>query len=209
MIHPFMPFLSEELWQRLPRRPGDSTPSITVAAYPEHDKALEDPEAEKAYELLLDCSRGIRSLLSEYKVLEGGDAYLHCLNDASYATANEQITAIRALTGKGLGSLSILKPSDSTPKNSDVRVVSTDAEVFLDITGRIDVPEAIKKTQTRLTKASDAARKQKEIMAKDDFKRLASEAVLDMEQQKLTEFETEVRNLEATLAQFEKMKIES
>lgn len=31
MIHPFMPFLSEELWQRLPRRPGDSTPSITIA----------------------------------------------------------------------------------------------------------------------------------------------------------------------------------
>jgi valyl-tRNA synthetase len=31
LIHPFMPFLSEELWQRLPRRPEDSTPSITVA----------------------------------------------------------------------------------------------------------------------------------------------------------------------------------
>jgi valyl-tRNA synthetase len=31
MIHPFMPFLSEELWQRLPRRPGDKAPSITVA----------------------------------------------------------------------------------------------------------------------------------------------------------------------------------
>jgi valyl-tRNA synthetase len=32
MIHPFMPFLSEELWQRLPKRPGDKTPSITIAA---------------------------------------------------------------------------------------------------------------------------------------------------------------------------------
>lgn len=31
MIHPFMPFLSEELWQRLPKRPGDQTPSITIA----------------------------------------------------------------------------------------------------------------------------------------------------------------------------------
>jgi valyl-tRNA synthetase len=31
LIHPFMPFLSEELWQRLPRRPKDSTPSITIA----------------------------------------------------------------------------------------------------------------------------------------------------------------------------------
>jgi valyl-tRNA synthetase len=31
LIHPFMPFLSEELWQRLPKRPGDKTPSITIA----------------------------------------------------------------------------------------------------------------------------------------------------------------------------------
>ena len=35
VLSPFMPFLTEELWQRLPRRPGDSTPSICVSAYPD------------------------------------------------------------------------------------------------------------------------------------------------------------------------------
>lgn len=34
LLHPFMPFVTEELWQRLPRRPNDSTPSIMLAAYP-------------------------------------------------------------------------------------------------------------------------------------------------------------------------------
>lgn len=34
MLHPFMPFVTEELWQRLPRRPSDPTPSIMVAAFP-------------------------------------------------------------------------------------------------------------------------------------------------------------------------------
>jgi valyl-tRNA synthetase len=34
LLHPFMPFITEELWQRLPRRHGDSTPSIMVARYP-------------------------------------------------------------------------------------------------------------------------------------------------------------------------------
>ena len=34
LLHPFMPFVTEELWQRLPRRPNESTPSIMVAAYP-------------------------------------------------------------------------------------------------------------------------------------------------------------------------------
>ena len=35
LLSPFMPFLTEELWQRLPRRPGETTPSITIAHYPE------------------------------------------------------------------------------------------------------------------------------------------------------------------------------
>jgi hypothetical protein len=34
LLHPFMPFVTEELWQRLPRRPEDSTPSIMVSSYP-------------------------------------------------------------------------------------------------------------------------------------------------------------------------------
>ena len=34
LLHPFMPFVTEELWQRLPRRPNDSTPSIMLSKFP-------------------------------------------------------------------------------------------------------------------------------------------------------------------------------
>ena len=34
LLHPFMPFVTEELWQRLPRLPNDPTPSIMVSSYP-------------------------------------------------------------------------------------------------------------------------------------------------------------------------------
>jgi valyl-tRNA synthetase len=68
MIHPFMPFLSEELWQRLPRRQGDETPSITIAAYPEYEASFDDKVSEENYQIILGCSKGVRSLLSEYKL---------------------------------------------------------------------------------------------------------------------------------------------
>jgi valyl-tRNA synthetase len=68
MIHPFMPFITEELWQRLPRRPGDSNPTICKAAYPTYDAEMDNPEAEAAYELVLGVSRGIRSLMAEYSL---------------------------------------------------------------------------------------------------------------------------------------------
>lgn len=72
MLHPFMPFLSEELWQRLPRRRGDTTPSIIIARYPEYDENLQDPRAASQYGLLIACSKGIRSLMAEYAIKQGG-----------------------------------------------------------------------------------------------------------------------------------------
>jgi len=68
MIHPFMPFLTEELWQRLPRREEDKTPSIVLASYPTYDAEMDDPASEEAYELVLAVSRGIRSLMAEYSL---------------------------------------------------------------------------------------------------------------------------------------------
>lgn len=66
MIHPFMPFLTEELWQRLPRRPGDTTPSIMKALYPQYNAELDDAASDVAYELIVGCAKGIRSLLAEH-----------------------------------------------------------------------------------------------------------------------------------------------
>ena len=68
MIHPFMPFITEELWQRLPRRPGDENPTICKAAYPMYDTEMDNPAAEEAYELVLGVSKGIRSLMAEYSL---------------------------------------------------------------------------------------------------------------------------------------------
>ena len=73
MIHPFMPFLTEEMWQRMPRRPSDNTKSIMLAKYPSYTKALDDPESEAAYELVMGCSKAARSLMSEYALKDAAD----------------------------------------------------------------------------------------------------------------------------------------
>lgn len=73
MIHPFMPFISEEMWQRMPRRPSDETKSIMIAKYPVYNAALDDPASETAYELVLDCVKAARSLTAEYAIKENAD----------------------------------------------------------------------------------------------------------------------------------------
>ncbi|HEY90771.1 MAG TPA: valine--tRNA ligase, partial [Dehalococcoidia bacterium] len=71
LLHPYMPFITEELWQHLKRRlPADwpSTEAIVVAPYPESDTAAYDPEAERIMESVVEIVRSIRNVRTQHKV---------------------------------------------------------------------------------------------------------------------------------------------
>ena len=61
LLHPAMPFLTEELWQRLERKEGDPI-SIAVAPYPQFDAAKADPEAEKEVAVIQQIVTKIRTM---------------------------------------------------------------------------------------------------------------------------------------------------
>ncbi|KAF1813777.1 valyl-tRNA synthetase-like protein [Eremomyces bilateralis CBS 781.70] len=208
MIHPFMPFLSEELWQRLPRRPEDNTPSIVRAAYPQYDAAMDDPESEAVYELVLGCSKGVRSLMAEYAIRENGTAFVLPSDDKSYSIINSELQAIRALSSKGVSSITILAPTTSPPTGCAVFVPSPSAAVFLEVKGRVNIDAEIKKAQTKMQKAADNATKQRKLLEAPDFEEKASKAVRDVEQGRLGEFLAEQKNYEQSIEQFEKLKLD-
>jgi valyl-tRNA synthetase len=63
LLHPFMPFVTEELWQRLPRRASDTVPSIMLAPYPDTAWAGKaDLEAEATMDRVLAVVRETRDL---------------------------------------------------------------------------------------------------------------------------------------------------
>lgn len=208
LIHPFMPFLTEELWQRLPRRANDTCPSIVLASYPQYDAKMDSPESEAAYELILDCSKGVRSLFSEYAVKEDGRAFVHALDETSYKTASSEQTAIRSLAGKGLASLEVLRPDAPKPKGCAVFPVSAHAAVYVHVQGRIDIDAEIEKAQGRLEKASSGVAKQKKILDTLNSN-VVSAAVMEMEKNKLKDQESEVRTLEEAIGQFHALKLEA
>ena len=64
LLHPFMPFITEEIWQALPHE-GDY---LMLQQWPEHRAGLDFPEEEKAMELIMDAIRGVRARRAEMNV---------------------------------------------------------------------------------------------------------------------------------------------
>jgi valyl-tRNA synthetase len=67
LLHPIMPFITEDIWQRLPR-PNGHAPSIMVSKWPISDSSLVDPEAVRKMERVMGLIRGIRNIRSEVRI---------------------------------------------------------------------------------------------------------------------------------------------
>lgn len=72
LLHPFMPFVTEDLWQRLPRRPEDTCESIMIAAFPERIPEQHFPEAEADFDLAMETIKAARSIVGLYNLPTNG-----------------------------------------------------------------------------------------------------------------------------------------
>ncbi|OJI98043.1 hypothetical protein ASPVEDRAFT_124617 [Aspergillus versicolor CBS 583.65] len=210
MVAPFMPFLTEELWQRLPRRPNDDTQSITVANYPEYEPSFADPKSEAAYELILGCSKGIRSLLAEYAVKDKGVAYITPLNQESHDTIPAQLLTIRSLSGKTPVDINILNVCEGVPAGCAVFPVSAAANVYLEVKDRInDAKKEVAKFKAKLTEAQRDQQDIESITA--ELHRVqdkdVTEALQSAERRK-RDVGAALCALKETVAMFEKMAVQ-
>lgn len=210
MIHPFMPFLTEELWQRLPRRPEDVTPSIVLAAYPTYSPTLDDTSSEQAYELILSISKAIRSLTAEYLIKDSATIFVQLFDESSYATCTAELPSIRSLVGKiaASSSISLLEPKAPKPAGCVVAGVSASAAVFLQVKGRVDMEAEISKAKSKILKANERVNRQRGIVEDEGWKSKVDAKLQDVEKKKLEDWEAELRELEGSLERWEALKLE-
>ena len=211
LLHPFMPFLTEELWQRLPRRPDDNCPSIVKAAYPQCNPEFKDEASEEAYELVLALSKAVRSLCASYDIKEHAQISIKPQNAKIAATCQEQLTSVKSLGGKYTygpsSSITILFPKDADPSGSIPQAVGTEAAVFLLVKDRIDLDKEIEKAKTRRDKANQTVQKQQKLINGEGWGKIKDE-VQKTERRKLEDAESEVALLQGSIEQFTRLKLE-
>uniref|UniRef100_H3B5X3 valine--tRNA ligase n=1 Tax=Latimeria chalumnae TaxID=7897 RepID=H3B5X3_LATCH len=100
LLSPLMPFVSEELFQRLPRRSADTPPSISVTPYPDTaEYCWRDEQVDRNVEFTMSIIRTIRSLRADYNLTKTkADCYLKCLDEETAAVVTCYCAYIQTLS---------------------------------------------------------------------------------------------------------------
>lgn len=209
LMHPLMPFLTEHLWQKLPRRKNDTTESIMVARYPESNDKLDHAKEAEQYEFIVAISTGVRSLLSQYGFKEPGNLIIQTYSDSAFQTVSEERTSIKSLGGKYAGEIEVLPPKADAlpPAGCALQSINADAAVYLKIVGSIDLAEELKKREKVIEDAKARAEKSRKIMASAGWEKAGAET-RKREEEKLQDAESEVKRLEETIKDLERLKVE-
>lgn len=182
LLHPFMPFITEEIWQNLPTE-GES---ITIAAWPTADPALSDAKKADSMKLLMDVIRSVRTIRAEVQtpmskkvpmtisakdattlsVLEENAAYIERFCNPETLTIGHNIEA---------------------PEKSMSAVVSG-AELFMPLEGLIDIEEELKRLQKELDKWAKEVKLVQGKLSNERFVSKAPEAVVAEERKKEADY---------------------
>jgi valyl-tRNA synthetase len=202
LLHPFMPYITEEIWQQLPKPTG--TPgSIMITMFPVSDDNLLDEEAESRIDLVKAVVGAVRSLRSEYNVPPS--AQLEVTVQTGGAQTKETLTSLAGLV-KTLGRISQLRlePAGEAPEKTVVAVVG-DAQISVHIGGTIDVGAEKARIEKDIQK-SDKERVQ--IQGRLDnasFVGRAPAAVVEKERERIAELSDKIERLQNSRARLDRL----
>ncbi|APV44498.1 valyl-tRNA synthetase [Dehalogenimonas formicexedens] len=193
LLHPFMPFVTEELWQHLRDYLVGEPESIMVARYPVAHPDLVDPISEEVIEGLIEVVRSIRNVRAEHKVEAGRWITAELHSGETQAELSQYKSAIEALAR--VRPLSILADRFKGESDSERLVlVLKNLEVVLPLSGMIDLEAESKRQATELAETTAQVERLRALLA-SGFASKAPPQVVAKEQSRLEALEDKLRRL--------------
>ena len=189
MLHPFMPFITEELWQALyERKAGESImrESLVLSALPaEKKQLLED------FEQVKQIVSGVRMVRSQKNIAPKEQLELHAVNANHYEAFNAAITKMA-----NLSAINVVKEKDAT---ASAFMVGTD-EFAVPLGNMIDVAAEIEKMETQLKHLEGFLQGVMKKLSNERFVQNAPEQVVALERKKQSDSEEKIAALKESIA---------
>ena len=197
LLHPFMPFITEEIWQSLPHE-GEA---LIVAQWPEYREDLTFKAEADQMESVMNAIRAIRNRRAEMNVPPSKKAALYVL------TAKPQVFT------EGEGFLLRLAYADTVtlletePENLDgmVTITTADAKLYIPMGQLVDVAKELARINNELEAARKFLNSLEAKLSNEKFVARAPEAVVNAEREKAAKHRDLIAQLEQSLAAMQKM----
>jgi valyl-tRNA synthetase len=179
LLHPFMPFLTEEIWQQLPHA-GES---IMVAPYPRASRNKADPAAERDMAPVIGVVSAVRNIRSESRVPPSVEVAVTIKPTAARAAL---IRGVAPLIG-ALGRCTVTVSTEATrPPHSAFAAVDS-LEVFVDLAGVVDLAAERQRLAKEIKKAEDEIAFLEGKLGRPEFVARAPAEVVERERGRLAE----------------------
>jgi len=195
-LHPIMPFITEDIWQRLPRVHGKA--SIMVSPWPEINRRAVSKSVEAKMELVINIIQGLRNLRAAWRI----DAGKH-ISISIKAKSKKDVDVIKDnmpyLRKLARTENEVIAPDVEKPKASAACVIK-DIEVYVPLKGMIDLDEERKRLKKRHDELYNVICNIDRKLKNKNFVTKAPKEIVEKEKARKAGFETELEGLKRNLA---------
>ena len=195
LLHPFMPFITEEIFGYLPT--GEDT--IMLSAWPKYDEALSFPDDEKRMQLVMDAIRSIRNLRTQMNVVPSKKAKVIIVTPDTELFEGTQMF-FEKLAG---ASETIIQTDKSDIDENAVNAVTEGAEVFIPLDELVDKEKELERLTKEKKKLEDEIKRVTSKLSNAGFVAKAPQKIVDEEKAKSEKYQA---MLEKVLESLEKLK---
>ncbi|HIU88520.1 MAG TPA: valine--tRNA ligase [Candidatus Avilachnospira avistercoris] len=193
LLHPFMPFITEEIFTSL-----TDEESIMVSDYPVRREDLCFKEDEESIELIKEAVRAVRAVRKEMNVPQGRKAQVYLmLRDASETESFSSSEDIFKLLC-GASELVILKEGEEAPENSVSKVLSS-GTLYIPLSELVDIAKERERLSAERDRLLSELKRSESILSNEKFLSKAPKEKVEEEQQKKQKYEEMLRTAEERL----------
>jgi len=190
LLHPFMPFLTEELWTKLPTA-GES---LVIAQWPKYVEELVDESSEAEFSKLVDVIRGIRNIRAEVNVPQ---------STRVKTFVKGKLTQEEQEYVEFLGNVESTEFVESRPEKCATAYLSPTMEVYVSLGTLIDISSEITRLQKKIEKMRNDMDKFAKKLYDKDFLENAPEDVVEETKEKQRLFTEQIARIEQIVADLE------
>ena len=191
LLHPFMPFITEEIWQALPHE-GEA---LMIAEYPRFRQELCFPEDEVNFEMVMEAIKAVRARRAEMNVPPSRKSHLIIVTGKAKAFTEGEKFICKLAYASGI------HVTDKLPESTEgmVSVITDNARMFMPMAELVDLEKERARMEKELANAKKQLDGQNAKLANENFVSRAPEHVVNLEREKKAKLEALIENLEDSL----------